>query len=94
MHSTLSLPEDIGFIVSERFGNAKVLPFTYANLPKTLPSRVSPLSRGITASPKKAASRLSRGGSDLTGGEVAFAMDAKLYENWTILPASTRSTRA
>ena len=26
---------------------------------------------------------MSRGGSDLTGGEVAYAMDASLYENWT-----------
>ena len=26
---------------------------------------------------------MSRGGSDLTGGELAFALDADLYENWT-----------
>lgn len=84
MPTRLSLPEDIGFIVSERFGNAKVLPCTYANLREHVNTQdiaVIPGYYGITQ--KGDIAVLSRGGSDLTGGEVAFAMDAILYENWT-----------
>jgi aspartate kinase len=84
MNAALMLPEDIGFLVSERFGNAKVLPATHANLKESLKDGqiyIIPGYYGITL--KGDIAVLSRGGSDLTGGEVAFAMDASCYENWT-----------
>jgi len=82
--SELALPEDIGFIVSEDFNNAKVVPVTYKNI-STLSEKsgvvVIPGYYGITE--KGDIAVFSRGGSDLTGGEVAYAMNASLYENWT-----------
>jgi aspartate kinase len=78
------LPEDIGFFVSDRFGNAKVLPATHTNLKENLGSSqicIIPGYYGITL--KGDIAVLSRGGSDLTGGEVAYAVDASCYENWT-----------
>lgn len=84
MPSVLRLPEEIGFLVSERFGNAKVQPGTYTNLRETLHGdeiSIIPGYYGITH--KGDIAVLSRGGSDLTGGEVAYAMDAERYENWT-----------
>ncbi|MFY9396748.1 MAG: aspartate kinase [Desulfomonilia bacterium] len=84
MDVKLVLPEDIGFLVSDRFGNAKVLPGAYANLKEALedgPIYIIPGYYGITI--KGDIAVLSRGGSDLTGGEVAYAVDAACYENWT-----------
>ncbi|MRR36952.1 ACT domain-containing protein, partial [bacterium] len=84
MDAVVMLPEDIGFLVSERFGNAKVLPASHANLKESLnESRICiiPGYYGITL--KGDIAVLSRGGSDLTGGEVAYAVDAACYENWT-----------
>jgi aspartate kinase len=84
MNAALMLPEDIGFFVSDRFGNAKVLPATHTNLKESLKDGqiyIIPGYYGITL--KGDIAVLSRGGSDLTGGEVAFAMDSSCYENWT-----------
>lgn len=84
MDATVMLPEDIGFIVSDRFGNAKVLPASHANLKESLREdsvAIIPGYYGITL--KGDIAVLSRGGSDLTGGEVAYAVDASCYENWT-----------
>ncbi len=82
-----ALPEDIGLVVSEDFGNAKVMPLSYKNMKKNLVTEskpgiaVVPGFYGITENGDVAV--FSRGGSDLTGGEVAYAVDAALYENWT-----------
>jgi len=84
MDVRLMLPEDVGFIVSDRFGNARVMPVTYANLKDIMPRdciSIIPGYYGITL--KGDIAVLSRGGSDLTGGEIAYSMDAGLYENWT-----------
>ncbi|OPZ60512.1 MAG: Aspartokinase 3 [Deltaproteobacteria bacterium ADurb.Bin510] len=84
LDARLLLPEDIGFVVSERFGDAKVLPATYANLAQNLVDEgiaIIPGYYGLTL--KGDIAVLSRGGSDLTGGEVAYAVGADLYENWT-----------
>jgi len=78
------LPEDIGFMVSEPFEDAKVLPETYQNIEKYRDFDkigVIPGYYGIT--PNNDIAVFSRGGSDLTGGEFAYALKAKLYENWT-----------
>lgn len=84
MPAVVKLPEDIGFLVSERFGNAKVLPATHINLKENLTDEciaIIPGYYGITL--KGDIAVFSRGGSDLTGGDVAYAVDAALYENWT-----------
>jgi aspartate kinase len=84
MNTALMLPEDIGFLVSDRFGNAKVLAATHTNLKDSLKNGqiyIIPGYYGMTL--KGDIAVLSRGGSDLTGGEVAFAMDSSCYENWT-----------
>jgi aspartate kinase len=84
MPTMVKLPEDIGYLVSERFGNAKVLSATYINLKENLADdciAIIPGYYGITL--KGDIAVFSRGGSDLTGGDVAYAVDAALYENWT-----------
>ncbi len=84
INAKLQLPEDIGMIVSKDFGNAKVIPITYKNLARLSKKdsvSVIPGYYGITEEGDVAV--FSRGGSDLTGGEVAYAVNAALYENWT-----------
>jgi len=84
LNSKCMLPEKIGFTVSENFGNAKVLPLSYKNIKQSLDIEgiaVIPGYYGITQ--KKDIAVLSRGGSDLTGGEIAYAITAATYENWT-----------
>lgn len=78
------LPEDIGLVVTENFGNARVVPVSYKNLKKNTSCQgvsIIPGFYGITES--KDIAVFSRGGSDLTGGEIAYAMNASLYENWS-----------
>ncbi len=78
------LPEEIGFMVSPDFTNAKVLPASYSSLEQSLDVEgiaVIPGYYGITQ--KGDVAVLSRGGSDLTGGEISYAITASLYENWT-----------
>ncbi|MGM0623688.1 MAG: aspartate kinase [Campylobacterota bacterium] len=84
LKTNLKLPEEIGFLVSDEFLSAKVLPQTYKNLEK-LKDEVDiclvPGFYGITEGGEIAV--LSRGGSDLTGGEIAYSINASLYENWS-----------
>jgi len=83
--SLVGLPEDLGFQVSSDYLDAKVLGTTYENIAAELNDReeitVIPGYYGITVEGEVAV--LSRGGSDLTGGEIAYALDAAMYENWT-----------
>ncbi len=82
--SELVLPEEKGFLVTDNFSNARVIPATYKNFAKLADSdkvSVIPGYYGVTESGDIAV--FSRGGSDLTGGEVAYAVNASLYENWT-----------
>ncbi|MBN1615013.1 MAG: aspartate kinase [Deltaproteobacteria bacterium] len=85
MPSELVLPKDMGFVVSDDFSNARVIPVSYRNIREKLSSvegvSVIPGFYGMTSRGDVAV--FSRGGSDLTGGEVAFAVEASLYENWT-----------
>ncbi len=84
INAKLLLPEDIGIVVSEDFGSARVIPVTYKNLAHLGDNdfvAVIPGYYGITE--KGDVAVFSRGGSDLTGGEVAYAVNASLYENWT-----------
>lgn len=82
--ATLWLPEEGGFLLSSDFLNAKVLPEAHVNLAKLKGCEsvcVIPGFYGVTKEGDIAV--LSRGGSDLTGGEVAYSVEAVLYENWS-----------
>jgi len=84
LSAVLRLPEDIGLVVSDRFGNARVLPESYENIARLAKQDgilIIPGYYGITRDGDIAV--FSRGGSDLTGGELAYALHASLYENWT-----------
>lgn len=82
----LMLPEDFGFILSDNFTDGKVLYETHKNVQNHFTFEnneiyLVPGFYGITINNKIAV--MSRGGSDLTGGELAYALDADIYENWT-----------
>lgn len=84
MKAEVKLPEEIGLVVSDNFGDAAVIPVAYKNLKKLLNEEgisIIPGYYGITE--KGDIAVFSRGGSDLTGGEIAYALTAALYENWT-----------
>ncbi|MBM4039954.1 MAG: aspartate kinase [Planctomycetes bacterium] len=77
-------PREAGLLVSDEFGNARVLPESYANLRRL---RERP---GVTVfpgffgySPKGDVVTFPRGGSDITGSVVAAGVKAELYENFT-----------
>lgn len=77
-------PREAGLLVSAEFGNAQVLPESYANL-HALRDRP-----GVTVFPgffgySKAGDVVTfpRGGSDITGSIVAAGVKAELYENFT-----------
>ena len=78
------LPEDIGLLVGGDLVDAKILDEAYeriARLDLSGAIAVIPGFYGITRDGRIAV--FSRGGSDLTGGEVAYALDVGIYENWT-----------
>ncbi|MGQ9424455.1 aspartate kinase [Gilvimarinus sp. F26214L] len=78
------LPEEIGFQVSEEYLNATLEPSAYeqlAELPSDEHIVVVPGFYGVTR--KGDVAVFSRGGSDLTGSEIAHAVSATRYENWT-----------
>jgi aspartate kinase len=84
INAEVKLPEDIGLVVTENFGNARVVPVSYKNLKKNTSCQgvsVIPGFYGVTES--KDIAVFSRGGSDLTGGEIAYSINASLYENWS-----------
>ncbi|MFI2813022.1 MULTISPECIES: aspartate kinase [Microbulbifer] len=84
MDAEVGLPEDFGMLVSEQFLNAKLLEEAYVNIRKLAASEkitVVPGFYGVTKSGEVAV--FSRGGSDLTGGEIAKGVYAGSYENWT-----------
>jgi aspartate kinase len=84
MDVRLCLPEDFGLRVSDAYLDAGVLEETYDNIAQLTDSdaiAVIPGFYGVTTDNKIAI--FSRGGSDLTGGEIAYAIDADIYENWT-----------
>lgn len=82
----LMLPEEFGFILDDNYCDGKVLPQTHKNIEDKFVFKddeifIVPGFYGITKENEIAV--MSRGGSDLTGGELAFALDADIYENWT-----------
>lgn len=84
MEADLMLPEDFSLLVTDDFLNAHLLDEAYTNMKQlTANQRISvvPGFYGITQAGEVAI--FSRGGSDLTGGEIAYAVAADIYENWT-----------
>lgn len=84
LETRLVLPEKIGFGVSRDFLSAKVLRESHANLEKLKSEEkicLMPGYYGMTKDGEVAV--LSRGGSDLSGGELAYSVNASLYENWS-----------
>lgn len=84
MDAQAQLPEDFGLLVSDSYLSAKTLEEAYDNISSLATCSgisVVPGFYGVTASGEVAV--FSRGGSDLTGGEIAYALDADTYENWT-----------
>lgn len=82
----LMLPEDFGFILDGNICDGKVEYETYSNIQNSFTFKndeiyLVPGFYGINKN--KEISVMSRGGSDLTGGELAYALDADIYENWT-----------
>ena len=77
-------PKDAGLLLSDEFGNARVLPVAYDNL-KALKDRsgimIFPGFFGY--SPDGDVVTFSRGGSDITGSILAAAVEASVYENFT-----------
>lgn len=77
-------PQEAGMVLSDEFGNAQVLPESYANLLalKDAPGiSVFPGFFGYTKAGDIAT--FPRGGSDITGAILAAAVHADVYENFT-----------
>ncbi|MGI6776913.1 MAG: aspartate kinase [Acetivibrionales bacterium] len=77
-------PKDAGLLLSNEYGNARVLPESYKNLKslKDIPGiKIFPGFFGYSSNGEIVT--FSRGGSDVTGSILAAAVDADLYENFT-----------
>jgi aspartate kinase len=77
-------PREAGLLVTDEFGQANVLEESYARLARLKNVReviIFPGFYGFTKSGEIAT--FSRGGSDLTGTILAYAVDAEVYENFT-----------
>ena len=77
-------PKDAGLLLSDEFGNARVLPVAYENLGKLRQTEGIIVFPGFFGySPSGDVVTFSRGGSDITGAILASAVDAEMYENFT-----------
>ncbi len=77
-------PKEAGMLLSDDFGNAQVLPESFANLGSLRDAReiiVFPGFFGYTRQGDVAT--FPRGGSDITGAILAAAVEADVYENFT-----------
>lgn len=86
LKTKLMLPEEFGFILSECLTDGKVNSKTHKNIQESFTFKENeiylvPGFYGVNE--KNQIAVMSRGGSDLTGGELAYALDADIYENWT-----------
>jgi aspartate kinase len=82
----LMLPEKFEFLLSDDFTDGKILTDSYENIKNSFDLKsdtryLVPGFYGINKDKKIVV--MSRGGSDLTGGELAYALDVDIYENWT-----------
>ncbi len=84
MPARARFPEEFGLLVSGLYLNAKTEEAAYDNitiLSEAEEIAVVPGFYGVNEDGEIMV--FSRGGSDLTGGEIAYALDADTYENWT-----------
>lgn len=77
-------PKDAGMFLSNEFGNAQVLPHSYELLAKLAERDTIMIFPGFFGySEDGDVVTFSRGGSDVTGGVLAAAVGAEVYENFT-----------
>lgn len=77
-------PKDAGLILSDEFGNARVLNESFDNLAKLKDKEGILIFPGFFGYSKTGeVVTFPRGGSDITGSILASAVDAKVYENFT-----------
>lgn len=77
-------PKDAGLLLSDEFGNARVLPESYDNLKKLREKSGIMIFPGFFGYSKSGdVVTFPRGGSDITGSILAAAIKADLYENFT-----------
>jgi aspartate kinase len=77
-------PKDAGLMLSDEFGNARVLPESYDNLKKLKEMAGILVFPGFFGySSKGEVVTFPRGGSDITGSILAVAINAEVYENFT-----------
>lgn len=77
-------PKEAGMILSNEFGNAQVLPHSYELLSKLAERDTIMIFPGFFGySEDGDVVTFSRGGSDVTGGVLAAAVNADVYENFT-----------
>lgn len=84
MTAKAQLPEEFGLLVNDHYLAARTEEKAYENMQALTEFEgisVVPGYYGVTQGGEIAV--FSRGGSDLTGGEIAYALDADTYENWT-----------
>lgn len=87
MAKILAKAADMPFVDAENMlwigRNGRVLPKTYAAIFERLKREKRAVLPGFYGSGRKGVRTFSRGGGDITGGVVAKAVHAELYENWT-----------
>lgn len=77
-------PREAGMLLSEDFGNAQVLPESYARLASLKDATEIVIFPGFFGyTPKGQVATFPRGGSDITGSILAAAVKADVYENFT-----------
>lgn len=77
-------PKEAGMILSNEFGNAQVMPHSYELLSKLAERDTIMIFPGFFGySEDGDVVTFSRGGSDVTGGVLAAAVNADVYENFT-----------
>lgn len=77
-------PKDAGMLLSDEYGNARVLPESYDLLKKLKDINAIAVFPGFFGYSKSGdVVTFSRGGSDITGSIIAAAVDAEMYENFT-----------
>lgn len=77
-------PKDAGMILTDEYGNAQVLPSSYEKLSELANRDTIMIFPGFFGySESGEVVTFSRGGSDVTGGVLAAAIKASVYENFT-----------
>lgn len=77
-------PKEAGLLLSDEYGNARVLPIAYENLSALKQTEGIIVFPGFFGfSPAGDVVTFPRGGSDITGSILGAALDAEVYENFT-----------